>query len=112
MTVPKKKICTSKPIMIDRNCSFVVDIQCLAEIDDIFADDCGAWICTGSPKYFFEEKRSKGSSSLKRIGCGGEVVKNLKKPWYEVVLYYHKNKSSPDFKRTVTFIKGKWSCRM
>ena len=105
---PKEKICTSKPVMIDRNCNFVVNIQCLKEIDDIFADDCGAWICTGSPKYYFEEKRSKGSASLKHVGRGSDVaVKNLKKPWYEVLLYYHKNKSSPDYKRTVTIVKGK-----
>ena len=69
-----EQICTSKPVMIDRNCNFVVNIQCLKEIDDIFADDCGAWIRTGSPKYYVEEKRSKGSASLKRVGRGSDVT--------------------------------------
>lgn len=105
---PKEKICTSKPVSVDRNCSFIVDTNCLNQIDDLFADDCGAWICTGSPKYFFEERRSQETVTLKRVGRGKDVkVKNLKKPWYEVVLYYHKNKSSPDFKRTITIVKGK-----
>ena len=56
MTVPKiLKICISKPTMIDHNCSFVADIQSLTEIDDIFADDCCGWICTGLLRTFLRK---------------------------------------------------------
>ena len=104
---PQEKICKSKPVAVDRNCSFVVSTKSLENIDDLFADDCAAWDCTGSPRFYFEEKEEEGTVSFNRIGRGSEVnVEKLRKPWHEVVLHYYKNKSSPDFKRTVTMVKG------
>lgn len=41
-------ICSSQPVSVENNVSFVVDMAKLKDPNDIRADDLGAWTCTGS----------------------------------------------------------------
>lgn len=41
-------ICSTQPVSIENNVSFVIDLSKLKDPNDVRADDLGAWKCTGS----------------------------------------------------------------
>jgi len=41
-------LCSSQPVCVENNVSFVVDLSKLKDPNDVRADDLGAWKCTGS----------------------------------------------------------------
>ena len=40
-------LCSSRPVSVENNVSFVVDLSKLKDPNDVRADDLGAWKCTG-----------------------------------------------------------------
>ena len=49
VAVPNNKICTQQPVYIQRDVSFVIDLNCLEDPRDIRTDENGSWIRKGSP---------------------------------------------------------------
>ena len=100
-------ICTRPPKSVRRNHAFIFDTstdKTLLE-EDLLADDCGVWMNNGQPRFFYE-RSGPGNAELTRAGRGRLVDEtSLQKPWI-VVHRHYVNKSCPEFRRTVTFIKG------
>lgn len=46
-TVPLAKIATSRPVCVQNNFVFIVDISKLDKPEDIRVDDMGSWACNG-----------------------------------------------------------------
>jgi len=44
------KVCSAQPVSVEHNCSFLVDLKCVADPNDLRADDCGMWKHQGVQK--------------------------------------------------------------
>ena len=49
-SVPVDHICREKPTAVTYSSVFVVDLSCIRCIDDLCADDNGAWVHGGKPR--------------------------------------------------------------
>ena len=49
-TIPAERICSRKPTSVCYNSVFVVDLSCVESIEDLRADDNGAWLHGGKPR--------------------------------------------------------------
>ena len=103
---PKKSfICTNPPRSVRHNRAFIVDTTNQAVEEDLLADDCGVWLNNGQPFFYFEQS-GEDKKEFTRAGRGGMVDEHaLQKPWLVVHRIYYVNKSFPQFRRTITFIK-------
>jgi len=36
-------VCSAQPVSVEHNCSFLVDLKCVADPNDLRADNCGVW---------------------------------------------------------------------
>ena len=101
-------ICTRPPRSVRHNCAFILDTstdKTLLE-EELLADNCGVWLNNGQPRFFYESS-GPANAEITRSGRGGLVDEtSLQKPWIVVHQHYYVNKSCPEFRRTVTFIKG------
>ena len=101
-------ICTRRPRSVRHNRAFILDTSTHKTLleEDLLADYCGVWLNNGQPRFFYE-RSGPGNAELTRAGRGGLVDEtSLQKPWIVVHRHYYMNKSCPEFRRTVTFIKG------
>ena len=48
--VPSDRICHSKPTRVTYSSVFVIDLSCVGRLDDLRADDNGAWVHGGKPR--------------------------------------------------------------
>ena len=99
-------MCTRPPKCVRHNRAFILDTSTNKTLEeDLLADDCGVWLNNGQPCFFYE-RSGPGNSELSRAGRGGLVDEtSLQKLWIVVHRFYYVNKSCPEFKRTMTFIK-------
>jgi len=75
-TLDKDLICSTHPVLVENNVSFVVDLSKLKNPNDIRADDLGTWKCTGSYILTFAVKCSeKGCHGVDSSYCGAIVVR-------------------------------------
>ena len=42
-SVSPEKVCKTKPVCVQHSCTFIVDLNYIADADDLRADDCGVW---------------------------------------------------------------------
>lgn len=100
-------MCTRPPRSVRHNRAFILDTSTEKTLEeDLLADDCGVWLNNGQPRFFYE-RSGPGNAELTRAGRGGLVDEtSLQKPWIVVHRHYCVNKSCPEFRRTVTFLKG------
>ena len=100
-------MCTRPPRSVRHNRAFILDTSTDKTLEeDLLADDCGVWLNNGQPRFFYE-RSGPGNAELTRAGRGGLVDEtSLQKPWIVVHRHYYVNKSCPEFRRTVTFLKG------
>lgn len=99
--LPNSKIATSRPVAIQDNVTFIVDLTKLQSKQDIRADDLGSWHCNG--KRLIQCKVDKF----------GKVVELVDKPskrtgtLHTIVRRYYEHATARDFKKTIAEILGK-----
>jgi hypothetical protein len=101
--LPLSKIATSRPVGVQNNMVFVVDLSQLSSHEDIRADDLGSWTCNG--------KRSQQCivDDFGRVIDILSKVKPRKQLVYTLVKRYYRHSTSPDFRKVIAEIFGKQS---
>lgn len=98
--LPVAKIATTRPVCVQDNVAFVVDLSKLQKREDIRADDMGSWKCNG--KRFI------------KCAVEGSVIDIVTQPrrrdgnLYTLVRRYYEHTTSSDFKKTIAEIIGKY----
>ena len=99
--LPASKIATSRPVCVEDNVTFVVDLSKLESKADIRADDLGSWHCNGKRLIKCEVDKK------------GKVIELFSKPrrcigtLYTLVRWYYEHTTARDFKKTICEILGK-----
>ena len=50
--VDRERICKTQPLCVEQSCSFIVDLQCVCDPNDLRADDNGVWKHSGVCKTY------------------------------------------------------------
>ena len=102
------KVCSTQPLSVQQNATFLVNCNRLQSYKDLSADDNGAWEPTGKPCVWFKIIFDKDSSVSK-------VYKLDHKPpvqsseVYALYRYYSRHSSSADFRRMIATVNSKLS---
>ena len=105
-TVPADKICSRKPTSVHYSSVFVVNLECVASIDDLRADDNGAWLHGGKPRAKYTVELDPDTSEVinvvpvdrKLAADGGEGRV------FTLVRLYHHHKATPEFQRRISYV--------
>ncbi len=101
--LPVEKIATSRPVCVQNNVTFVVDLDKLQKKEDIRADDLGSWHCNGKRLIKCEvDKNGKCINVInnpKRHVCSG---------MYTIIRRYYEHMTARDFKKTIAEILGEY----
>ncbi len=103
--IDQSKICTQRPLVIEGtggSCTFVINIDCLDEADDIKRDNYGVWKHTGSHDVHFQ-CRINSNGDLE-IG-GGDSKEGWKK--YSLRRLHSKHPDNGSFRRMIATVYGK-----
>ena len=103
--IDQKRICKTQPLCVEKSCSFVVDLQCVSDPNDLRADDNGVWRHSGVRKTYII------LNDTKKIICQSreQPPKRSKDndSCYILVRVYHCLQASPDFKRMIATLQGR-----
>lgn len=97
------RIATTRPVCVQDNVAFVVDVSKLDKKEDIRADDLGSWHCNG--KRFIR-------CAVDANGTVTELITNSKRrsdSLYTLIRRYYEHMTARDFKKTIAEIIGKCS---
>ena len=86
-------LCTSQPLMISNNVTFLISNANFKNVRDIVCDEMGAWKHNGSPLKRFDVDKCTRSLKIMMIKVNDPNSYILKRIYYE-------NKSSPDLRTT------------
>ena len=100
-TVPANHICHRKPTSVTYSSVFVVDLSCVRCIDDLHADDNGAWIRGCKPRKKYVVEIDPDSGVVISAAPEGESTNPGKE--YTLVRLYHQ-KSTLTFHRRISFL--------
>lgn len=75
-------ICSSQPVSVENNVSFVVDLSKLKDPNDVRADDLGAWKCTGSRTLQFFVKCSNSTCHVVTKLSPGATNISIRRQYY------------------------------
>ena len=98
-------VCNQLPIAIDQNSVFVVDMSKLAHPKDIVCDDMGCWKWGGSYRIWLEVDDTGGVKVLGKEAPGQDKSGF---PAFRIWKRYYTSKSSPDLRKLVVTIEGKY----
>ena len=90
------KVCRIQPLGVNRNCTFIIDLDCV-KLEDMKADDLGSWKSNGTRRSFFNLKDD-------RKAC--EFVKSLASGSFVIVRRYYVHCTYPKFRRSIIVIQG------
>lgn len=96
--VPRQKICKIQPRMVQDNASFFVNTECLKDIKDLLADDCGSWRHNGVKQFTYHMNSDQEIEKCTR-GSRHRIVATLHRCYYI-------NKSHSKFRKIISFVKG------
>ena len=103
-----EETCTSQPINISHNVSFLVCTNYLDHPDDIKCDDMGSWKHNGSPKCLLYVKKDK-KGIIKDIQCLDRTAPKpaaLTDGIYELRRVYYRNCSDQTLRKIVSKLYG------
>ena len=92
-------LCTSQPLMISNNVTFLISNANFKNVRDIVCDEMGAWKHNGSPLKRFDVDKCTRSLKIMLIKVNDPNSYILKRIYYE-------NKSSPDLRKIVSTVIG------
>ena len=92
-------LCTSEPLMISNNVTFLISNANFKNVRDIVFDEMGAWKHDGSPHKRFDVDKS--TRSLKIMPSKANDLNS-----YILKRIYYENKLSPDLRKIVSTVIG------
>ena len=92
-------LCTSQPLVISNNVTFLISNVNFKNVRDIVCDEMGAWKHNGSPLKRFDVDKS--TRSLKIMPSKANDLNS-----YILKRIYYENKSSPDLRKIVSTVIG------
>ena len=101
-SVPPDKVCTCKPTSVTYSSVFVVDLSCVKSINDLRADDNGAWLHSGKPRRKYKVKFD--SSNREIISTTVVNKESNSDDEYTLVRIYHHHKATPEFQRHICYV--------
>ena len=101
-TVPADRICHRKPTSVTYNSVFVVDLSCVRCLDDLRADDNGAWMHGGKPRKKYVVDIDPDSGEVISAVPEGESANSGE--IYTLVRVYHHHKSTRTFHRRISYL--------
>ena len=103
--ITNSEICTSVPINVETNASFVVSTQYLKSVEDIKCDDNGSWLNNGVRKVYLSIVNEKNPKKIevKVLKRGGKAPGG--KSWCLTRTYFIL-KRSKDFKKVIVSLQG------
>ena len=93
-------LCTTHPISVQNNVSFVVDRSKLKDPNDVRADDLGAWKCNGSRLLRYTVKITDTDCHIVNEMSPNAIVINIRRQ-------YHVHATDPDLHRMIAFLEDK-----
>lgn len=97
----KLNVCTTQPVQVCHNVTFLVDLHALDEPMDIRADKNGAWSRKGSPVAYVSVHNNGGTTAVYKRNHMGSHSHH-----YKLTRVYYRHSSSPDFTRIITTVNG------
>ena len=99
-TFQDKLLCSTHPVSVQNNVSFVVDLSKLKDPNDVRADDLGTWKCTGSRQLQFTVRITKTDCLIVNdmLSADAQVV--------HVRRQYHVHATDPDLHRMIAFMEN------
>ena len=98
-TFQDELLCSTHPVSVQNNASFVVDLSKLKDPNDVRADDLETWKCTGSRLLQFTVKITDTDCCIiNDTSSGAEVV--------YVRRQYHVHATDPDLYRMIAFVEN------
>ena len=103
LTAMPEEICKLKPTNINKSSTFVVDVRCLKDQEDIKKDEFGIWQYSGShPQCFLVTQKDDGYIDIQKCEAGATAIH---------VMYLRRlhctHPSNSEFKRLVCFLSGR-----
>ena len=95
----KHEVCSTQPVQVCHNASFLVDLHSLSDAMDIRADENGVWDRKGSPVTYVSIHRNGSTTTVYKRSSHSHH--------YKVTRVYYRHSSSPDFTRIITTVNGK-----
>ena len=96
-----KHVCSKKPVAVKNAATFVVDTGKLVNVEDLKADEMGAWCHKGMPTRKFRTKRSPSG-----VVYGAQKTEEDGTDTFELIRVYYHHKSTPVFRRTLFYAHG------
>lgn len=93
-------ICKKRPLNVNRNATFIVDLSCLLSKKNVFADDMGVWKHTGSPSQYYQVVKNE-YGGLKEIVSMGKKCSKMFEGMYRIKKNYSCHHAASDLSRTV-----------
>lgn len=94
-----QKVCKVQPLGVVKNCTFIIDIDSVS-IDDLRADDLGAWKPTGTRRSYFILDENNEPDSLSQAPSSGAS-------YFVVIRRYFVHMTYSKFRRIIVEIQGK-----
>lgn len=100
--IPSERICSERPILIDRSATYLIDITKLQHPDDVKNDAFGKWEHLGSHNTLFRTwKNDDGDFQAEKCspGASGQNVFHLRR-------LYSRHPSNSECRRILAFVTG------
>lgn len=97
-SLDKKFICSTHPVLVEHNVSFIIDLSKLKDRNDVRADDLGTWKCSGSRIFTFFIECHRNGCSVSQSNSRGAVV--------GIRRQYHVHATDSDLHRMIAFIES------
>ena len=98
--VPGDRICRKKPTAITYSSVFVIDLLSVHCIDNLRADDNGAWVHGGKPRRTYHVELSRNGQEIEGVTEKSAMDKNQ----FTLVRLYHRHKGTPEFQRRISYV--------
>ena len=102
-TVPANRICHRKPTSVTYSAVFVVDLVDIRSIDDLRADDNGAWIHGGKPRRCYRVEVDNYNHFVNATLYDG-TPSSSERDVFTLVRAYHRHKATPEFQRRIAHV--------
>ena len=98
-TFKKDLLCSTHPVSVRNNVSFVVDLSKLNDPNDVRADDLGTWRCNGSRLLQFTVKISETDCRIVNETLSSAKVVHVRHQ-------HHVHATDPDMHRMIAFLES------
>lgn len=92
-------LCSTHPVSVQNNVSFVVDLSKLNDPNDVRSDDLGTWKCTGSRLLRFTVKIDDNECCIVSEMSANAMVVHVRRQ-------YHVHATDPDLHRMIAFLEN------